>query len=217
MEKWIKCVIFDVDGTLAQTNQLILESFNFISEKYINKRFIFEELTKMFGPPEEVALKNLLGDKYSENILKEFLDYYKANHQKIAELYPAIKEILNFLKQKKVYLGIFTGKGKSTTNITLDELSIKKYFDIIITGNDVLNHKPSSEGIEKIVRYFNVSKNQTIMVGDAVADIKAAKDAGIKIAAVLWDSYSKEKIKNLTVDYMFESTYELKNFFEKNV
>lgn len=217
MEKWLKCLIFDIDGTLAQTNQLISESFNYISEKYLNKRFTFEEITKMFGPPEEVALQNLLGDKYSESVIKEFVHYYKTNHHRFAKLYPNIREILNFLKQKCVYLSVFTGKGKSTTEITLEELRIIDYFDMIVTGNDVINHKPSSEGIEKILNHFKVSKNQALMVGDSVADIKAAKDVGIKIAAALWDSYSKEKIQNMEVDFSFETTYDLKTFLENNL
>lgn len=217
MDKWIKCVIFDVDGTLAQSNQLILDSFNFISEKYLNKRFTFEEITKMFGPPEEIALLNLLRDKYSDNIMKEFLDYYKSNHQRLVQLYPYIREILEFLKQNSVCLSVFTGKGKLTTFITLEELGIKNYFEVIVTGNDVTNHKPSGEGIEKVLSHFRIPKNQTIMIGDSVSDIKAAKAAGIKVAAAIWDSYSKEKIKKMEVDFSFETTYELKNFLENNV
>ncbi len=215
--KSIECVIFDIDGTIAQTNQLILESFNFITSKYLNKKFLFEEITKMFGPPEEVAIKNLLGDKYSDVVFEEFLEFYKKNHKEFACLYPGIKEILDYLKNQNIILGIFTGKGKFSTLITLKELEIINYFDMIVTGNDVINHKPAGEGINKILNYFEVDRNNSIMIGDSISDIKAAKEAKIKVAAALWDSYSREKIMSEVVDYIFENIEQMKMFFKNNI
>ncbi|RCK76638.1 MAG: Phosphoglycolate phosphatase [Ignavibacteriae bacterium] len=215
--KSIKCVIFDVDGTLARTNQLILESFNFITAKYLNRTYRFEEITKMFGPPEEVALENLLGVNYSDEVFKEFLTFYKKHHKKLASLYPGIKDVLIFLRNNGIILSVFTGKGKNSTLITLEELEIKDFFDMIVTGNDVINHKPAGEGINKILDCFGMGKDNVIMIGDSVSDVKAAKEAKIKFGAALWDSYSKEKVLLEDVDYVFENIEQLKIFLKNNI
>ena len=213
--KKINCVIFDIDGTLTQTNELIFDSFNYIAEKYLDKIFTPSEITAMFGPPEEVAIERLVGKENAESALNDFFYYYQKHHNEKARLYTGIVEILKFLKEKGIILGVFTGKGTKTTLITLENFEIKKYFDMIVTGSDVRNHKPSSEGIRKIINYFNLNPENVLMVGDSVADVKAAHEGGIKISAVLWDSYSREKVLNMDLDFVFQSVQDFKEFLEK--
>jgi HAD superfamily hydrolase (TIGR01549 family) len=208
-------IIFDIDGTLTSTNQLIFDSFNYISKKYLNKTFTDEEIINLFGPTEDFIIEKLFPDNFDE-VKKDYYKYYEENHHK-AELYPGIKELLIYLKQKNILLGIFTGKGRKAATITLKKLSIYDYFDIVITGDDVKEHKPSAEGIIKFLNQFNLAKERVIMVGDAPADVKAAKDAGIKIASVLWDSYAKDEVLKLGSEYIFNSVEELKKFLEKNI
>ena len=202
--------IFDVDGTLTSTNQLIFDSFNFIAKKYLNKTFSDEEIVAMFGPTEDVILKQWCGDKFEEAKVW-YYKYYSDNHWK-AKLYPGIKEILDYLKNKKFPLGIFTGKGREATMITLKKLKVDHYFNPIVTGDDVANHKPSAEGILKFVNHFKLKNERVLMIGDSVSDVKASKEAGIKVASALWDSYAHEKVKTLQSDYYFYSVKELKEF-----
>jgi len=205
--------IFDVDGTLTSTNQLIFDSFNFIAKKYLDRTFTDEEIVTMFGPTEDVILKKWCGERYEEARV-EYYKYYSDYHWK-AKLYPGIKEILDYLKNKKFPLGIFTGKGKEATMITLKKLEVEHYFDLIVTGDDVQNHKPSTEGILKFVNHFGMKNERVLMIGDSVSDVKASKEAGIKIASVLWDSYAHEQVKTLNSDYYFYSVIELRNFLSK--
>ncbi len=213
--KKLSCIIFDIDGTLTQTNELIFSSINHISEKYTGKIHTPSEITAMFGPPEDIAIERLVGKDFAEIALTDFLNFYTENHAKLARLYPEMTEILDFLKEKRIILAVFTGKGKHTTLITLEKFGIKKYFDLIVTGNDVVNHKPSSEGIKKILDFYHVHPDETLMVGDAVADVTAAHEAGIPIAAVVWDSYGKEKVIKMDVDYLFDNVNSLKLFFKE--
>ena len=210
MTKLFDGFIFDVDGTLTSTNQLIFDSFNFIAKKYLNRTFTDEEIVAMFGPTEDAILKKWCGEKYPE-ARKEYYKYYSDNHWK-AELYPGIKEILDYLKNEKFPLGIFTGKGREATMITLKKLTVDRYFDLILTGDDVANHKPSAEGILKFVNHFKLKNERVLMIGDSVSDVKASKEAGIKVASALWDSYAHEKVKTLQSDYYFYSVDELKKF-----
>jgi HAD superfamily hydrolase (TIGR01549 family) len=205
-----KGVIFDIDGTLTYTNQLIFDSFNHITKKYLGKAYSNEEIIALFGPTEDVIFKQLFPSKFEE-VKKDYYEYYHQNHN-IALLYDGIKELLIDLKKSACILGIFTGKGRTSSLITLNFLGVREMFDLIITGDDVENHKPSPEGIIKFLKEFNLITDQVIMVGDAVSDIKAAKDSNVEIASVIWDSYSAEKVKILNPRNCFSTVQELKRF-----
>ena len=211
----LRGVIFDIDGTLTSTNELIFASFNHITEKYLGKTFTPEEIVSLFGPTEDQILKDMCGDNF-ETAKKEYYDFYSRNHY-MADLYPGIKDILIYLKKNNILASIYAGKGQKAAVITLKKLEIDAYFDLIITGDDVNDHKPSAEGINKFIDKFGLEKNHVLMVGDSPADIKAAKAAGVKIASVLWDSYAKEKVLQLKSDFVFLSVEELRIFLENNI
>src|SRR4030067_288173 len=101
-----KGIIFDIDGTLTSTNELIFKSFNHIADKYLNRTFSNEEIIAMFGPTEDVILEKWCGDNF-ESARKDYYEFYRSHHY-MAELYPGIKELLDNLKRKNILLSIFT-------------------------------------------------------------------------------------------------------------
>ncbi|OGU75355.1 MAG: phosphatase [Ignavibacteria bacterium RBG_16_34_14] len=208
-------IIFDVDGTIASTIELIHASFNHITSKYLNKKLTKEEVIALFGPTEDAILKEWFGDNF-ENAIEDYYKFYKDEHN-LAAVYPGIKELLRSIKEKNIPIGIFTGKGRRTTLITLEVLGLDKYFDLIVTGDDVKEHKPSGEGIIKFINAFGLNKEKVLMIGDSVGDIKAAREAGVKIASVVWDKYVKEEVLKQGSDYLFHSVDELKEFLETNL
>ena len=210
-----KGIIFDIDGTLTSTNELIFASFNHISGKYLNKILTNEEIIALFGPTEDVILKEWAGEDY-ETARKEYYDYYSANHY-LADLYPGIKDLLELIKSKNVLLSIYTGKGRTAAEITLKKLEIYYYFDLIITGDDIKEHKPSAEGIVKFIEKFKLPKENVLMIGDAPADIKAARAAGVEVASVVWDSYAKNEVLAFNSDYVFYTVDELTNYITANI
>lgn len=199
-----------MDGTLTQTNQLIYDSFNHVAEKYINKRLTPAEIVSYFGPPEKEAVEAMIGKRHLEKAMDEYYAFYRERHNELASLYPKVEEILQFLTLHSVAIGLFTGKGRRTTDISLEQFGIQKYFDITITGNDVDEYKPSGNGIRKIMKRFSLLPEEVLMVGDAVADVKAAREMNVDIASVLWDSYGKEEVLQLNSDYFF---YTVDEFF----
>jgi pyrophosphatase PpaX len=74
-------IIFDMDGTLAQTNELIFNTFNYISQKYCNSPLTPDQITAMFGPPEDAAIKNMVPDKIYDTAIGDFYRYYADNHE----------------------------------------------------------------------------------------------------------------------------------------
>ena len=212
--KNLKCIVFDMDGTLTQTNQLIYDSFNYIAQKYADRSYSFQEITAMFGPPEEGALLAIVKPEQLNEVMRDYLSFYRSHHNQLARLYPGIEEILKYIKKRKKTLALFTGKGTHTTKITLQKFRIDKYFDYLVTGNDVVNHKPSSEGLQIIMDKFMLKPYEVLMVGDAISDVKAAHEAGVKIAAVLWDSYAKEKILQMETDFTFHNVQEFHSWLK---
>jgi len=210
MSKLFDGFIFDIDSTLTSTNQLIFDSFNFIAKKYLDRTFTDDEIISLFGPTEDVILEEWCRDRYEEARV-EYYKYYSDNHS-MAKLYPGMKEILEYLKKESYPLGIFTGKGSEASMITLKKLDIDHYFDLIVTGDNVENPKPSPEGILKFVNHFGLKPEKVLMIGDSVSDVIASKEAGVKIASALWDSYGEEEVKTLQSDYYFHSVEELNHF-----
>lgn len=213
----LQCVIFDVDGTLTATSRLIFDSFNHIAELYTNRRFKEEEIIKMFGPPEEGALLSIVDESQIDEAMAEYLRFYREHHAELAHLHPGMMEVLEYIKSRRCKLAIFTGKGRYTTRISLEELGILRYFDFIVTGNDVVNHKPSSEGLTRILEHFSLAPNEALMIGDGVSDVKAANEAGIKVGVVLWDTYAGDKARAMQTDYSFHTVNELEQWLRKNL
>ncbi len=213
MKSRFKGIIFDVDGTLTYTNQLIFDSFNHITEKYLSKKFSDEEIIALFGPTEDVILKKICNDDY-ESARKDYYAYYKDNHS-IAQLYEGIKSLIIDIKNADILLAIFTGKGRTSALITLNEHGLTEYFDLIVSGDDVINHKPSPEGIIKFLNKNNLNPSDVLMIGDSPSDIIAAKEAGVKIASVVWDSYSEDEVRKLNGNNIFHTVDELRDYIFK--
>lgn len=213
MKSRFKGIIFDVDGTLTFTNQLIFDSFNHITKKYLGKSYTDEEIIALFGPTEDVILKEMCKDEY-ENARKDYYAYYKDNHD-IARLYEGIKELIVDIYNAGILLSIFTGKGRTSALITLDELGLTDYFDMIVSGDDVENHKPSPEGILMFLNKHNLNPKDVLMIGDAPSDIIAARQCGVEIASVVWDSYAEDEVKKLNSTTVFHSVAELRDFILK--
>ncbi|MCK9424613.1 MAG: HAD family hydrolase [Ignavibacteriaceae bacterium] len=204
-------VIFDIDGTLTSTNELIFSTFNHITKKYLNKSMTNEEIIALFGPTEDKIIENWFGEN-AEKVKRDYYAFYSENHA-MADIYPGMKELLHSLKEKNVLLSIYTGKGREASLVTLRKLEILDLFDLVITGSDVKEHKPSPEGIQIFVDKYSLDKERVLMVGDAPADIKAAHAAGVKVASVVWDSYAHDKVLKMKSDFLFHTVEELKKFF----
>lgn len=209
-------IIFDVDGTLAETHELIFASFNHVAEKYLNKRLTNEEIVALFGPTEDVILKEWMKDDY-ESARKDYFDFYESKHSEMAEIFPGLKEAINIIKEHSIPLGIFTGKGRDSAEITLKSIGLFDQFDMILSGDDVDAHKPSPDGINRFIKQYNLRPEHVLMVGDAIHDVMASESAGVKCALVLWDEYSRNRCKECKTDYRFYSVDEFINFIKNSL
>jgi HAD superfamily hydrolase (TIGR01509 family) len=213
----LACVIFDMDGTLTRTNQLIFASFNHVAEKYLGTRLAPEEIVSLFGPPEEGGLATLLGDDRVPGAMDDLCRFYGEHHAEMAAVHQGIPETLRFLRGKGLPLALFTGKGNRTTAITLQALGLADLFDMVVSGSDVVRHKPDPEGITRVLEKFRLPGERTLMIGDALSDIRASRAAGVRVAAVLWDCLDRERVLAAAPDFVFHTVMEMDAWFRTSL
>lgn len=207
-------IVFDIDGTLVSTNKLIFASFNHVTKKYLGKEYSENEIVKLFGPTEDVILKQWMKDNYP-SARKDYYGFYSENHEQMTHTIDGLKDLLEEIRMNNINLAVFTGKGRESTNITLDKLGLADYFNIVISGDDVKNHKPAADGLNNIINEFNENPENVLMVGDAPSDITASRAAGCKCAAVLWDGHPIYKPEELSADYIVNNVEELRDLILK--
>ncbi len=204
----LSCVVFDVDGTLTSTNALIFATFNDVAERHLGRAFTPAEIIGLFGPPEEGAVEKLFGLERVPTIMDEMCAYYREHHRALARLHDGMDEGLRLLHESGIKLAVFTGKGRRTASITLEILGIAGYFDMIVTGNDVMRHKPDPDGLVQVLAGLGVPPGETVMVGDSMADVRASRGAGVTMAAVLWDAYDRQRVVEAGADLVFDTVPE---------
>ena len=204
----IKAVIFDLDGTLANTLPLCIQAFRQSVEPLINRSISDAEITATFGPSEEGTIMALVPDHYEKGV-SDYLHFYESLHEMCPVPFEGIKEILETLKTKKVHISMVTGKGKYSTNISLKYFELTHFFEIIETGSP--NGVRKAQGIQTILKTFeNVNLNEVVYVGDAASDIIASREVGVPVIAAAWaDTAKPEILKELKPDYLF---YTIKDF-----
>lgn len=198
-------ILFDLDGTLLDTEQLILESYRHVFKKYKPGYILSkEELLSFLGPPLVTSFKCYFDDSMMEELIVYYRQFNHANHELYVTIYPTVIETLERLKKEQYPLAIVTTKYSIAANIGLDLFDLHKYFDTMIALDDVEKTKPDPEGILKAMKQLHV--NDAIMIGDNVSDIQAGKNAGIRTVAVKWASkgyHDMEKLKpDLLIDRM---------------
>lgn len=215
----ISCVIFDLDGTLADTSRLIFASFNHVAERYTGRTWSDAEILATFGPTEEVAIREIVGAERAGEAIEEFHRFYSDRHDGMATEHGGVRETLAFLKEKGVLLALFTGKGKRTTLVTLTALGLADYFQMLVTGDDVENHKPSADGIRKVLAAWSLPPEEVLMVGDSAADVIAARGAGVPVASVAWDPFARGATAAMRPepDFAFGSVAEFAEFLRRTV
>lgn len=211
----IKAVIFDLDGTLAGTLPLCIQAFRQALEPLINHSISDAEIIATFGPSEEGTIMALAPDQYDKGVT-DYLDYYKNLHEMVQAPFDGMKEILQTLRSKGIRIAMVTGKGKRSTDISLNHFELTHFFEIIETGSPKGARK--AEGIQLVLdRFSDIRKDEIIYVGDAPGDIIASRKSGIPVVAAAWaDTAEPERLKELQPNELF---YTIKDFsdwlFEK--
>ena len=209
----IKAIIFDLDGTLADTLPLCIKSFQLAFEEIMGIKYPENIITQYFGQTEEGITKSLAPDKWQE-CLSAYVRIYTENHHLCPATFDGITETLDYIKKSGYKMAMVTGKGVHSVFITLDYYGIQDYFEFVETG--------SNEGIikdkciKKILNSWQISANQAAYIGDQPSDIIHSRKAGVLPIAVTWASTTNKELLEKENPYkIFAKIDEFKGWISK--
>jgi HAD superfamily hydrolase (TIGR01549 family) len=194
----IRCVLFDLDGTLVDTWDLYVEAYIRTLEPYFGHRLTLGELIALQPTSEWRLLGRALADRDVAPAHREFLSYYRALHANcFGGVYPGVREMLKALRAASLRVGIVTGKSRGGWEITAHAADLGD-FAVVVTDEDVAEGKPDPEGLVVALNRLQIPGGESVYVGDSVGDAKAAKAAGTLFAAALWPKAAHELERFLT-------------------
>jgi len=207
-----QAILFDLDGTLVDSATLIYGAFNHVAEKYLGRSYAPEEITRFFGPSEDSTWAKLLRPEQLEHALEAYYSYYRRNHAEVI-LFDGIPRLLKRLGEQRAPLAIVTGRGKRTTEMTLEMCRLRPFFQEIVTSDDITHPKPHPECVLEACRRLGVQPAEALMVGDSPLDIEAGRSAGAVTAAALWGTFGlSAPLQQARPDYCFDSPRDLEAF-----
>ncbi|MEP7342416.1 MAG: HAD-IA family hydrolase [Acidobacteriota bacterium] len=206
-------VVFDLDGTLANTFPTVLRIFNRLMLERTGREWKLAELAPYFGPPETVMIQRIFADHDNMGHETIFADYFRLCREDGHEIEPfdGIRDLVHSLREAGVKLGIYSGANTESARIRIGHAGLLEYFDAIIGGDAVSNYKPHPEGLVKLIEQFDVDPSRTVYIGDMVADVEAGRGAGATTVAVTWGAGKREALAAAKPDFLVERPESLRN------
>ncbi|MBI1762642.1 MAG: HAD-IA family hydrolase [Acidobacteria bacterium] len=207
-------VVFDLDGTLANTIPTVARLYSQVLHQHTGRQWTLAELLQYFGPPEDIIFERITNDKtLSATMLAE---YYRLSEVHGAEFqaFAGIAEVLTRLRALDVRLGVFTSGVTAAALIRLRHAGLLDFFEAVIGGDQVTNYKPHPEGLQRLLRQFEVEPQTTLFIGDSPLDVQAGRAAGAKTAGVLWGAGTREALADAQPAELFEHPQQLLQFIK---
>jgi len=200
-----KVIIFDFDGTLADTIDILLSITNRLSAEFGFKCATKEELAQLSNLNSWQILQYSGISIFKFPLLIRRLKAELHSQVPHIQLFPGIKEVLLELKKRGFQLGIITSNSRENVLGALEKNGLQDTFTFIYSGSTFGKHKV----INKWLRIENIHTEKVVYVGDEIRDIDAAKKTGIKVIAVGWGFNSQEALAAQNPDFLIERPQEL--------
>lgn len=209
----IKGIIFDLDGTLIDSRSAYIKAAQLAYTKLGLKPLTEIAALEIPKKIEQKLPLNLEINNESENFLEIYLNYYYLISELETKILPNTLSTLEFLS-KRVKLALVTMRSVSKGSLLneLNHFSIGKFFDPIITALDA-KPKPAADPLINCIKKMNLNREECLIVGDSVNDIRAGKAAGITTVAVLSGIYSYDELSNEKPDLIIQSIFSLTDIF----
>lgn len=183
MKKY-KCIIFDLDGTMLNTEEMNMIPLHRLIKEQLNKYISYNDLLKYKAYSGKKTLE-LLGFNDIEKSYSKWVKYVN-EYENGAELYDGFKEVIETLDKNNILCGISSSKTRAQYEIDFFKTGLQKYMKSVILAEDTENHKPHPEPLLKVAEILEVSPKEVIYVGDTFVDYNAAKSAGMDFAFAIW-------------------------------
>lgn len=206
----IKGILFDLDGTLINTNMLIINSFKYVFKENLDLIVEDNEIVQYFGEPLAYTMAKYTKDRVEE-LVEKYVEYSLSIHDEYTESFKGVEEGLIILREKGYKLAIVTSKRRTTALRGLRLFDLEKYFEVIVSPEDTEKHKPEGEPVLKACELLNLKPEEVVMVGDSHNDILCGKNAGSKTCLVKYTALPLEKLLEHKPDYVIDSVEEILN------
>ena len=182
----INTVIFDFDGTIMNTNIVIIESWKHTYRQIYGKEMEVSEIVKTFGEPIAVSMSKVFPHIEPEESCRIYREFQEAHKDKMVKLFPRMDDLMKEVKERGYKTSIVTSRLGESLHEYLQQFRLLDYVDVIVTGNDSKAHKPDPEPILIALEKLGSKPEESIMIGDSMFDILCAKNAGCHSALVGW-------------------------------
>ncbi|MEA5018070.1 MAG: prolipoprotein diacylglyceryl transferase [Erysipelotrichaceae bacterium] len=173
-------ILFDFDGTLADTEAIIIMSYKQMFAKYLpNHELTLEDQNSLLGPTLKESFERFGFEADIDDLIKEYKEINFKLHQDHVKPIEGAQELLSELKSKGYRIGIVSNKLAEGIDLGLEVTNLKTYIEVVIGLNEVIDPKPDPEGIKKACIELGGNFDNCIYVGDNYNDIMAGKNAGV--------------------------------------
>jgi pyrophosphatase PpaX len=202
-------VLFDLDGTLIDSGDLILASFQHATRTVLGRTIPDEVLMANVGGHGIQAQMREFDEERADELVRVYRDHNMSIYQSV-RAFDGIEEQLERLRAEGRALGIVTVKSRVTVDVTFEVLPLAAYFDTVVTGDDTERHKPDPAPLLIAIARLGARAESAAYVGDSPFDIRAAKAAGMASIAVGWGRiHPPERLEAETPDVFVDEPGEL--------
>ncbi len=209
----IKAIIFDMDGTLINSEKAVIGAFRHVLESHgavfdeaIIRTHVGRELTDIYT--------SLVPDADSQELAVLHRDW-QIERKHLLQGFEGLHDFLQSLKEKGLKLGAYTSASRLRTEAMLDVADIRNFFEVIVCGDEVTNPKPHEEGVVAAYERIGVKTGEVIMVGDSEHDILSGKNAGAITIGVTHGFGTKKALEEAGADYIAGNLEEIARIIEK--
>lgn len=203
-----KAVVFDLDGTIVDSVELIIISFQHAVREVLGREISREKSIAWVGRPlrEQMAF---FSPEHADELVEVYREFNHREHDRMLKLYEGIPGLLEALLGAGVRLGLVTSKSRYTTQMAFDLTGIEGYFDASVCADESAGNKPSPEPILACLDRIGVSVDEAAYVGDSPSDIQAARAACVDAIAVSWGVFDTDTLEAEKPDVLVHTIPEL--------
>jgi len=209
----LKAVLFDLDGTLIDSKKNIAAAANAARIHFGMLALPLEVVTGYIGWGIENLNRKTLGTDDPQKLaegLEVLKAYYREHGVDQVVIYPGVWELLDFLKNRGMKLGLVSNKPHEFTLMTLEELKLSPYFMVALGADATINKKPHPEPLLTVLQRMGVNPSEAVMIGDSPVDVEAARAANIPIGLVSHGFVEEEHLKAAHPDWLVHSLLDFK-------
>lgn len=199
-------ILFDFDGTLVDSIELILESYRHTMRVHRGAVPPDADFLAGLGTPLRAQFRSFTDDPDEiQAMIATYRDWNLANHDRMVTPYPGAVDAVRALKDQGARLGLVTSKNRTGIQKGFDLVGLNGYFDSLVTADRLEQSKPHPEPVLTAIRDLAGSPEATLFVGDSPHDIAAGREAGVHTAACLWGPFTRERLAEERPTHWLES------------